>query len=288
VKEILTADFADFTNKHTVTHPYHPRNPRSENCDWKYNCIPNAPHAIPFQPDRRYSASIAGVPFRLSRLNDLLKSLANLIAEILVLPLVVGFHVACLLLTTERAFPGFSQLVSLLPGITGVYLRRAFYQFVLPSCGSDSWISFGTVFSHSAASVGRHTYVGVGCMLGDVTLEDDVLLGSHVSIINGNRQHGIERLDIPIREQPGAYPRVTIGRDTWIGDRSIVMANVGKQCVIGAGSVVTKPIPDFAVAFGNPARVVGYRVETTDSNTGAISDVDIVTRNPDLAERETE
>ena len=193
---------------------------------------------------------------------DLLKSLANLIAAILVFPLVVGYRLASLVLTAEKVFPGFSQFVSLLPGIVGAYLRRAFYRMILPSCETDSWISFGTVFSHCSASIGQRVYVGVGCMLGAVTLEDDVLLGSYVSIINGNRQHGIERLDIPIREQPGEFPRVTIGRDTWIGDRSIVMANVGKHCVIGAGSVVTKPIPDYAIAFGNPARIVRYRNET--------------------------
>ena len=106
-------------------------------------------------------------------------------------------------------------------------------------------------------------------MIGDVTLEDDVLIGSHVSIINGNRQHGIARLDIPIREQSGEWPRITIGRDTWIGDRAVVFADVGKHCVIGAGSVVTKPIPDYAIAVGNPARVIRYREGapvTLDSN----------------------
>ena len=195
-----------------------------------------------------------------------MKTIASLIAAVLVLPLVVGYHVACVLLTAEQAFPGFSQLVSLMPGMSGAYLRRAFYRLVLPSCADDCWISFGTVFSHHSASVGQRTYVGVGCMLGDVTLEDDVLLGSHVSVINGNRQHGIERLDIAIRDQPGEYPRVTIGCDTWIGDRSIVMANVGKHCVIGAGSVVTKAIPDYAIVFGNPARIVRYRNETTEGN----------------------
>ena len=196
----------------------------------------------------------------------MLKSFANLSAAMLVAPLVVAYHAASRLLKSERVFPGFSQFVSLLPGITGVYLRHAFYRMVLPACGQDSWISFGTVFSHDSACVGRSAYIGVGCMLGNVTLEDDVLLGSHVSIINGNRQHGIERLDIPIREQPGEYPRVTIGRDTWIGDRSIVMANVGKQCVIGAGSVVTKPIPDYAIAFGNPARIVRYRTDSAEGS----------------------
>jgi acetyltransferase-like isoleucine patch superfamily enzyme len=90
-------------------------------------------------------------------------------------------------------------------------------------------------------------------------LEDDVLLGSHVSITNGGAQHSIERLDIPIREQLGTWPRVTIGEDTWIGDRAVVMAHVGRHCVIGAGSVVTTPIPDYAIAVGVPARVVRFR-----------------------------
>jgi acetyltransferase-like isoleucine patch superfamily enzyme len=107
--------------------------------------------------------------------------------------------------------------------------------------------------------LGNNVYVGVGCMLGDVTLEDDVLIGSHVSIINGRRQHGTERLDIPIREQSGDYPRIVIGRDSWIGDRAIVTSDVAKHCVVGAGSVVTKPVPDFAIVVGNPARIRGFR-----------------------------
>jgi acetyltransferase-like isoleucine patch superfamily enzyme len=173
----------------------------------------------------------------------------------------------------QRTFPGWSQLFSLLPGTIGVYLRRAFYVLVLPACGRNSSISFQTVMSHPTATIGNNVYVGVGCMLGDVSLEDDGLIGSHVSIINGNRQHGIDRLDIPIREQPGQYPRVTIGEDSWIGDRAIVMANVGKHCVVGAGSVVTKPVPDYAIVVGNPARIIGFRNESkevTPSRTPAL------------------
>jgi acetyltransferase-like isoleucine patch superfamily enzyme len=120
-------------------------------------------------------------------------------------------------------------------------------------------LSFGVIFSHPTAKVGRSVYVGAYCCLGDVALEDDVLLGSHVSITNGAAQHGIGRLDIPIREQPGTWPKVTIGKDSWIGDRAVVMADVGKHCVIGAGSVVTVPIPDYAIAVGVPARVIRSR-----------------------------
>jgi virginiamycin A acetyltransferase len=140
-----------------------------------------------------------------------------------------------------------------------MYLRRAFYRLVLPSCGRDLCISFGTVFSHPTAKVGHHVYVGIGCMLGDVTLENNVLIGSNVSIINGRRQHGIDRLDIPVREQVGEYPRVTIGTDSWIGDRAVVTENVGQHCIVATSAVVTKPIPDFAIVAGIPARIVSWR-----------------------------
>jgi acetyltransferase-like isoleucine patch superfamily enzyme len=187
------------------------------------------------------------------------KNLADVIASCFVATPVLGYNVVALLAGKNRAFPAWSQLFSLLPGTTGVFLRRAFYRMVLPACGQDVCISFGTVFSHPTAELGHRVYVGVGCMLGDISLGDDALVGSHVSIINGRRQHGTQRLDIPMREQPGDYPRVVIGIDTWIGDRSIVTSNVGKHCIVGAGSVVVKPLPDFAIAVGNPARIQGFR-----------------------------
>ncbi len=188
-----------------------------------------------------------------------LKALAELFALLLVLPAVAGYRLGSLVLGPEKAFPGWSQALGLVPGLTGAYLRRAFYRLCLPRCGDGACISFGTVFSHPTAEIGRYVYTGVYCCLGNVTLEDDVLLGSHVSVMNGKSQHGIARLDVPIREQPGTWPRVMIGRDSWIGDRSVVMADVGKHCVIGAGSVVTRPIPDYAIAVGVPARILRYR-----------------------------
>lgn len=192
-------------------------------------------------------------------MKQILKSVAHAIATLIVLPLWILYVITRALSGSLRAFPGFAQCLSLLPGTSGVYVRRAFYQLVLSRCGTDSCISFGTVFSHPTAEIGESAYIGIGCMLGDVTLGNDVLLGSHVSIINGNRQHGIDRLDVPVREQAGTYPRITIGADTWIGDRAIVMADVGQHAVVGAGSVVTKPVPDFAIVVGNPARQIGDR-----------------------------
>jgi virginiamycin A acetyltransferase len=204
----------------------------------------------------------------------LVKTFANGLAVLLVLPAFLLYQLGKLALGKEKAFPGWSQAFSLPPGLLGVYLRRAFYRMVLAQCGEDACLTFGTIFSHATARVGHRVYVGAFCCLGDVTLEDDVLLGSQVSIMNGGRQHGIERLDIPIREQPGKWPRVTIGRDTWIGDRAVVLADVGAHCVVGAGSVVTKAIPDYAIAMGVPAKVIGYRTNSACDDL-RVSSVDV-------------
>jgi len=199
-------------------------------------------------------------------MKTMLKTLVDRAATILILPAFFAYQSGKLLLGQEKAFPAWPQLLGLIPGLTGVYLRRAFYRLALRRCSTGSWIGFGTIFSHWTAEIGQNAYVGCYCCLGDVILEDDVLLGSHVSVINGAGQHGTERLDIPIREQPGRWPRITIGCDSWIGDRSVVMADVGKHCVIGAGSVVTRPVPDYAIAVGVPARVVRFRNQPPSDN----------------------
>jgi len=51
---------------------------------------------------------------------------------------------------------------------------------------------------------------------------------------------------------------VVIGQDAWIGDRAVVTANIGRHAVVGAAAVVTKPVPDFAIVVGNPARIHGF------------------------------
>jgi acetyltransferase-like isoleucine patch superfamily enzyme len=188
-----------------------------------------------------------------------LKRGCDALAFLLVLPAFLLYQAARAILGAERAFPGWSQAFSLVPGLIGVFLRRAFYRLVLARCGADACISFGTLISHPTARLGRGVYVGPYCCLGGITLEDDVILGSGVSVTNGARQHGTGRLDIPIREQPGTWASVRIGRDCWIGERAVVMADIGEQCIVGAGSVVVHPLPSRAVAAGVPARILRYR-----------------------------
>ena len=197
----------------------------------------------------------------------LVKHFVELLATLLVLPAACVCWIGIRLAGPDRGFAGWSQLFSLIPGLTGVFLRRAFYRLILPRCGTDCCLTFGTTISHPTAKIGDRVYVGAGCSLGDIELEDDVLLASHVSVMNGSQQHGIERLDVPIREQSGVFVPVRIGRDSWIGERAIIAANVGQHCIIGAGSVVTKPIPDFAIAVGVPARVIRFRNASKEHET---------------------
>ena len=99
------------------------------------------------------------------------------------------------------------------PGSIGSYIRVAFYRFVLAKCDPTAVIGFGVLFSKCGAEIGRHVYVGPRCILGLVTLKDDVLLGPCVQIPSGPKTHGTDSLDSLIREQPGEMVRVTIGYD---------------------------------------------------------------------------
>src|SRR4051794_1436434 len=120
-----------------------------------------------------------------------MKRLANWLARVIAAPLAATYRAAAVAAGDVRAFSGWSQALSVMPGLSGVYLRRAFYQWVLARCGEGSVVSFGSVFSHPTIEIGGDAYVGCYCVIGDVTLQDDVLVGSHVSIMNGSRQHGI-------------------------------------------------------------------------------------------------
>ena len=192
-------------------------------------------------------------------MKSFLKTLLSLCCGLLVLPAVATYRVQAAVSGEDLVFPGWSQLLSLIPGRTGVHLRSAFYRRTIRRCGTDACVSFGTIFSHAGVSVGATVYIGNYCSVGNVTIEDDVLIASHVSVMNGCHQHGTQRLDIPLREQPGYLPCVTIGRDSWIGERAIVSATIGKHCIIGAGSLVLSPVPDYCIAVGVPARVIRDR-----------------------------
>lgn len=194
-------------------------------------------------------------------LRRLIRTIANSVAFVLVVPVVLIYRTQSLLIGPDRAFPFWSQAFSLVPGTLGTILRRAFYRLVLRQCSGDVLVGFGTIFSGPGVRLGPGVYVGPFSVLGEVDIEADVLIASHVSIMNGSRQHGTARIDLPIRHQPGCLMPVTIGRGCWIGERSVVMADVGRDAIVGAGSVVVHSVPAYAIVAGVPARVLRDRRE---------------------------
>ena len=91
-----------------------------------------------------------------------------------------------------------------------------------------------------------------------VAIGNDVLIGSFVQIIDHG--HGIARGEV-IRKQEALIGEVVIGDDVWIGAGAKILMNVhiGRGAVIGANAVVTKNIPEYAIAVGAPAKVIGSR-----------------------------
>jgi len=201
-------------------------------------------------------------------MKEILKSTVRLCACLLIYPLFTLLVLNEKILKSDEFFQGCSQFLSLFPGLPGNYLRQQFYRLALAECHDDCCIEFGTRLNQRGIELGRRVYIGTNCCIGLCRIEDDVMLGSNVDIISGKNQHNFDRLDIPMREQGGDLEKIVIGEDSWLGNSSVVMANVGKKSIVAAGSVVVKDVPPYSIVGGNPARVLKSRLP---ENWGGVS-----------------
>jgi UDP-2-acetamido-3-amino-2,3-dideoxy-glucuronate N-acetyltransferase len=127
-------------------------------------------------------------------------------------------------------------------------------------------------------NIGDHAFVESGAVIGDevtiknsvavwqyVTVKDRVFLGPNCSLTNDNR---------PRSKRPWTPCATTIDEGATVGANATIVCgcHIGRYAFIGAGAVVTKPVPDYAVVFGNPGRVHGYVCECCQplAGTGAV------------------
>jgi acetyltransferase-like isoleucine patch superfamily enzyme len=111
------------------------------------------------------------------------------------------------------------------------------------------------------ATVGRnckissHTFVCEG-----VTIEDEVFIGHNVAFINDTYPRATNDTGKPQTEADWKVEPTRIRRGASIGSGATILANVtvGEKAIVGAGSVVTRNVPNGAIVAGNPARVLRY------------------------------
>lgn len=147
------------------------------------------------------------------------------------------------------------------------------YYLKLPVIHIGLWLGFQNVeYSYVHGSISR-LKLGSGCstmntffnvISGDVTVGDDTLFGHNCMVLTGTHEfyNGIRGTlnNPPIEETPVMGRDIKIGTGCFIGSGVIIQGNIsiGNNVILGAGSVVTKDIPDNCFAAGVPARVIHF------------------------------
>jgi acetyltransferase-like isoleucine patch superfamily enzyme len=156
----------------------------------------------------------------------------------------------------EGLFTFWAQTFALVPGLPGVFLRRAFYRLTLEKCARNFFIGFGALFSHRQVIIEEDVFVGTYALVGSAWLRRGCLIGSRSSIVSGGAIHA---LDAELRWMPSdlrQLRRIVVGEHSWIGEASLILADVGRSAMVAAGSVVSTAVPPGILVAGNPSRFV--------------------------------
>jgi acetyltransferase-like isoleucine patch superfamily enzyme len=163
-------------------------------------------------------------------------------------------------------FTSYSYLTHLLYGLMELLphpLRVLLFRFLLRQLGTSPYIDHKNYFRYpSRIAIGDDVAINRGCQFyasmrareGTITIGNGVVFSPNVKIYAAS--HDYRALNLS--DTAGA---VVIEDHAWIGADSIILPGVtiGKGAVIGAGSVVSRSIPAFSVATGNPAKVIKQR-----------------------------
>ena len=139
-------------------------------------------------------------------------------------------------------------------------LRGFCTKLIVKNAGENINVEKGAVFSRNL-SIGDNSGIGINCIIhGTCEIGDNVMMGPNCTIYT--RNHRFDDCSSPMNTQ-GFFEdkKVTIGNDVWIGGQVIILpgVNIGSHAIIGAGSVVTKDVPEWAIVAGNPAQIKKYR-----------------------------
>lgn len=180
---------------------------------------------------------------------------------VLVFPIYLLYLLLRMAGNTDAVFMSFSQAISLIPGKIGIYIRAAFYRLACTDTSDDISVGFLTIFSHADTTIEKGVYIGPQCNIGMCSIGENTLIGSGVHVLSGSRQHEFQDIQKPIQDQGGVFEKIRIGVDCWLGNTSLVIANLQDHSILAAGSVLTKPSSKGDVLVGNPAKCINNRLK---------------------------
>ncbi len=139
-------------------------------------------------------------------------------------------------------------------------LRELCAKLIICKCGKNVNIEKGAVLP-SSLELGDNSGLGLNARIsGKTIIGNNVMMGPNISIFT--RNHSFERIDIPMNQQGFSNEKpVVLSDDVWIGANVTILpgVHVGTGAILGAASVVTKDVPDYAIVGGNPAKVLKMR-----------------------------
>lgn len=165
------------------------------------------------------------------------------------------------------------KIFYLIYNIIGKYLPRTYmpYSFgsknlraflvrnCIDSCGINLRIETNVLLS-PFTEIGDNVEINENVRIRqNVKIGNNVLIAPGVQLITIN--HNYSDASIPIKNQGEMKGKIEIKDDVWLGTNVIVLPNIkiGKGSIVGAGSIVTKDVPEFTIVAGNPARIIKYR-----------------------------
>jgi virginiamycin A acetyltransferase len=186
-----------------------------------------------------------------------IKTFLNGICLVLVLPSAVSCWVMDPMTSDEDSiFRFWAHVFSILPGKSGMFLRRAYYRLTLDRCAANFYIGFGALFTHKNVIVEKDVYVGPYALVGSVHLGEGCLIGSRASLLSGTQQHVLDEHGHWGPCDKARLRMIKIGNYAWIGEGAIVMANIGEGTMVAAGAVVDQDARGGILLAGNPSRFV--------------------------------
>ena len=108
-------------------------------------------------------------------------------------------------------------------------------------------------------SIGDHVLIGMYNTVHYCDFGSHVLIADGCRFLSGSKYHNFDRTDTPMALQGGSLRRIVLGDDCWIGANAVVMESVGAGSIVGAGSVVSRPVEEGEIVAGVPARTIGRR-----------------------------